>query len=169
MMKKGWPPRDFMRVGEASIIKELFVAREKIIILPLHIKLGLMKQLVKTLPVIGVCFNYIFKAFPALIIEKLKAGVFDGPQIFALTKDPCFVHSMTDTKSAAWQSFILVTQNFLGNQKAENYHELVKDMLSKFKELGMKMNIKVHYIFSHLDCFPTDLGNQSGEHLKRFH
>ena len=77
-----------------------------------------MKQFIKTLPVTG---DYICTEFPALTIEKLKAGIFDGPQIRTLIKDPCFVHSMTDTESAARKSFVLVTQNFLGNRKAENY------------------------------------------------
>ena len=58
---------------------------------------------------------------------------------------------MTDTESAAWQSFISVTQNFLGHRKAKNYQELVEDILSKFKDLSVKMSIKV--LFSHLDRF----------------
>ena len=107
-----------MRVGEAYVINKPLVAKEKIIIPPLHSKLGLMNQFVKTLPVTGNCFNYICPAFPALTIEKLKAGIFDGSQIRTLIKDPCFVHSMTDTESAALQSIVLVTQNFLGNRKA---------------------------------------------------
>ena len=146
-VKKRWPSRDSARVSEAKDINVLLVAREKIIILPLHIKLGLMKQFVKTLPVSGDCFNYIRRALPALIIEKLKSGILDGPQIRILTKDPCFVHSMTDTESTTWQIFVLVSQNFLGSRKADNYLGLVEDMLSKFKDLGAKMSIKVHYLF----------------------
>ena len=76
---------------------------------------------------------------------------------------------MTDTESAAWQSFVLVTQNFLGNQKAENYEELVEGMFSKFKDLGVKMSIKIHHLFSHLDRFPANLGDLSDEHGERFH
>ena len=110
----------------------------------------------KTLPVTGDCFNYICRAFLALTIEKLKAGIFDCPQILTLIKDPRFVHSMTDTEPATRQSFVLVTQNFLGNRKAENYEEFVEDMLSKFKDLGVKMSIKVHCLFSHLDRFTTN-------------
>ena len=60
--KKVWPPRTDMTVNEASIIYEL-VPRDKIIIHPLHITLGLMKQFVKTLPDDGCCFNYICNFF----------------------------------------------------------------------------------------------------------
>ena len=95
-----------------------------------------------------------------MTIEKLKAGIFDGPRICPLIKNSCFMHPMKDTEFAAWQSFVLVTQNFLGNRKAENYHELVEDMLSKFKDFGVEMNIKVHYLFSHLDRFSTNLGKK---------
>ena len=67
-----------MRVGEAIVINEPLVAREKLIIPPLHIKLGLMKQFVKALAVTENCFSYIFRVFPGLTNEKLKAGIFDG-------------------------------------------------------------------------------------------
>ena len=79
------------------------------------------------------------------------------------------MHSSTHTQSAARQSFVLGTQNFRGNRKAENYQELLEDMLSKFKDLGVKMSIKVHYLFSHLDRFLTNLCDPSEEHGERFH
>ena len=71
---------------------------------------------------------------------------------------------MTDMESAAWQSFVLVMQN-LGNQKAESYQELVEDMLSKFKDLAVKISIKVHY----LDPFHINLDDLNEEHGEKFH
>ena len=68
-----------MKIGEANIINDPLVSRKKIIISPLLIKLGLLNQFVKTLPVTADCLNYLCRAFPALTIEKLKAGIFDGP------------------------------------------------------------------------------------------
>ena len=109
-------------MGKANVINEPVIAREKIIILPVHIKLGLMKQFVKIVLVTGNCFSYICRAFPALTIEKLKADIFDGPQIRTLIEDSCFIPSMAEMESAAMQSFVLFTQNFLGNLEAENYH-----------------------------------------------
>ena len=76
---------------------------------------------------------------------------------------------MTDTESTAWQSFVLATQNFLGNYKVENYQELVENMFFKFKDLGVKMSIKIHYLFRHLDCFPVSFGDLSQEHREKFH
>ena len=127
------------------------VDRDRIIFPPLHIKLGLMKQFVKALNKDGSCFLYICRSFPGLSDEKLKAGVFDGPQITTLIRDKEFVKSMNDNKFAAWNSFVEVVQHFLGNRKASNYEQLVMCMLKCFEKLGANKSIKLHYLFSHLD------------------
>ena len=66
---------------------------------------------------------------------------------------------MTDTESVVWQSFALDTLHFFENHKAESYQELDKSVLLKFKDFGVKMSIKVHYLSSYLDCFPAYLGD----------
>ena len=50
-----------------------------------------MKQFVKSLEKDGDCFRYICMTFPGLPKEKLKAGVFDGPQIQKLMNDANFL------------------------------------------------------------------------------
>ena len=85
-----------------------------------------MKQFVKALNKEGECFKYICKFFPRLSSEKLKAGIFDGPQIRQLTKDRNFVLCMSEFESAAWTSFVAMIQRFLGNFKDENYKDLFK-------------------------------------------
>ena len=57
------------------------VDRTKILLTPLHIKLGFMKQFVKSLNQEGDYFRYLGNKFPSISDAKLKAGVFDGPQI----------------------------------------------------------------------------------------
>jgi len=57
-IKKCWPTKNTLKVGE-EIIREPLVAREKIILPPLHIKIGLMKQCVKALDKNGGCFKYV--------------------------------------------------------------------------------------------------------------
>lgn len=168
-VRKEWPKRENMYVGEKNIINDPLVGREKIIFPPLHIKLGLMKQFVKALDKNGSCFAYIQMKMPQLSTEKIKAGIFDGPQIRQLIKDPAFVTSMNEAERKAWTSFIAVVKNFLGKHKAENYVELVNEMLNSFKSLGCNMSIKVHYLHSHLDSFPENLGDTSEEQGERFH
>ena len=109
------------------------------------------------------------RTFPGVTIEKLKAGVFDGPQIRQLIRDRNFEKSMNRTELEAWSSFVLVVKNFLGNNKALNYADLVSNMLIAFKNLGCNMSIKMHYLFSHMDRFPENLGSMSDEQGERFH
>ena len=84
----------------------------------------------------GDCFNYIAKTFPGLSMEKFNAGIFDGPQIRKLMQDQTFTARMTVAERAAWCSYVLVIQEFLGNTKASNYWNLVDVMLQTFQALG---------------------------------
>ena len=98
---------------------------------------------------------------------KLKASIFDGPQIQQLIRDPEFENSMNEVE--AWKAFVLVVKNFLGNNKARNYAELVNNMLTAFRNLGYNMSVKMHYLFSHRDRFPENLGSMSDEQRERGH
>ena len=93
-VRKEWPPRNTIKPGEKNIVDNPLVDRKNIILPPLHIKLGLMKQFVKALDRSGDCFGYIRSTFPGLRYEKKKAGIFDGPQI-RLLRDQYFVTTMT--------------------------------------------------------------------------
>ena len=60
-------------------------------------------------------------------------------------------------------------ENFLGNKKAENYKDLIQTLLKNFHRLCCNMSIKVHFLNSHLDKFPENLGDISDEQGERFH
>ncbi|KAK4873204.1 hypothetical protein RN001_015233 [Aquatica leii] len=94
-----------------------------------------------------LCFGYLIRKFPGISTEKLKAGIFDGPQIRQLIKDPQFTASMNEIESNAW----------------------LENMLSNFNILSCNMTIKVHYLYSHLDRFPENLGEFSKEQGEKFH
>ena len=143
--------------------------RDRIPFPPLHIKLGLIKQFTKALDKDGDCFTYLRQAFPGLTMEKLKAGIFDSPQIRQLIRDPEFENSMNEVELEAWKAFVLVVKNFCGNNKARNYAELVNNMLTAFIKLGCNISVKIHYLFSDTDRFPENLGSMSDEQGKRFH
>lgn len=169
-VKKDWSPRTNMVPCRAvNILEEPLVEQNKIIFPPLHIKLGLIKQFVKALDKNGECFKYICCVFPELTIEKLKAGIFDGPQIRKLLKDTNFMKTMSEPEASAWRAFVEVVQNFLGNHKSDNYKDLVANLISTFGEIGANMSIKMHFLFSHLDRFPENLGDVSDEQGERFH
>ena len=101
-----------------------------------------MKQFEKALDKYGNCFNYTVKKFPGLSMEKLLAGIFDGPQIRKLIQDQAFTFHMTALESAAWCSYVSVVGEFLDNTKASNYQHIVDLMLRNFQSLGAKMSIK---------------------------
>ena len=71
----------------------------------------------KSLDEDGDCFNYIAKTFRGLSMEKLKAGVFDGPRIRKLIQDQTFTARMAVAERAAWCSYVSVIREFLGNTK----------------------------------------------------
>ena len=167
--QKEWPVREQMVPSEKNIQVPPLVERSKIVFPPLHIKLGVMKQFVKALNKEGACFKYICDKFPGLTIEKLKAGIFDGPQVRKLMNDHEFPSSMSKEEFYAWDAFVKVVKNFFGNKKASNYKELVANLLSSFEDIVAKMSIKFHFLHSHLDCFPENLGALSDEQGERFH
>ena len=65
-----------LTIGKHNVINAQLVDTEKIVLPPLHIKSGLMKQMVKALDKDGACFQYISNAFPGLSEEKKKNGNF---------------------------------------------------------------------------------------------
>ena len=59
------------------------------------------------------------------------------------------------------QSFKNVPQNFLGNAKSKDYENIVNELLENDKNVGCSMNRKLHFLHSHLDYFPQNLGDYS--------
>ena len=85
-----------------------------------------------------------------------------------MIRDKDFTKSMTQIDKRTLLAFVDVVNNFLGNRKAENYTGMINKMLSSFKLHNFNMNIKVHFLFSHLDKFPEDLGDVSDKQGERF-
>jgi len=128
-----------------------------------------MKQFVKALDKNGKCFEYLARQFPQISDAKLKEGIFDGPQIRKMLRDQTFITTMSNVEKAAWLSFKNVVENFLGNNKSENYKTIVSDMVRNYGILGCLMNLKLHFLHSHIDEFPENLGDFSEEQGERFH
>jgi len=84
-------------------------------------------------------------------------------------KDKAFESKMQDNEKEAWNAFRDVVLKFLGNQKNPNFKRIVCKMLTKFKDLGCSMRLKVHVLASHLDYYPENLGAVSEEQGERFY
>ncbi|GBM59891.1 hypothetical protein AVEN_62370-1 [Araneus ventricosus] len=168
-IKRDWPQRASFKPGEMNVEHPHLGEPHKIIIPPLYIKLDLVKNLVKSMDKIGPAFKYLHEKFPRLSVAKIKEGVCVGPQIKQLFRDPKFEKLLRGKEKQVCDAFCQVSTNFLGNDKAENYKDLVEDMLTLFKDFGCDMSLKIHFLDSHLNFFPDNYGQVSDEHGERFH
>ena len=100
---------------------------------------------------------------------KIREEIYDRPQIRKLMMDDGFTDTMTEIEDDVWNAFKEVVVKFLGIIKDPPYKETVRNMLDKFKLLGCKMSLKLHFLASHLDYFPPNLGAVSEEEGERFH
>ena len=57
--QKEWPNRNALNPGSHNVIREPLIERSKILLPPLHIKLGLMEQFTEALDKEGQCFMYL--------------------------------------------------------------------------------------------------------------
>ncbi|GBO24794.1 hypothetical protein AVEN_270320-1, partial [Araneus ventricosus] len=103
-IKKVCPKRQFLIPGVKNEKNEPLSASENILLPPLHIKLGLMKNFVKAMDCGGSGFQYLRLKFP-------KA----------------------------------------------------------YKTMGCNMSLKIHFLHSHLEFYPENLGSVSNEHGEQFH
>ncbi|UYV62953.1 hypothetical protein LAZ67_2002608 [Cordylochernes scorpioides] len=164
-IKKIWPNRKILTPGYKNIANLPLIDSENIYLPPLHIKLGLMKNFVKAIDRNASGFAYLKQKKNSSISEaKIKEDIFVGPQIRELQEDGNFQNSLNEVEAAAWNSFRNVCKNFLGSVKVENYRDIVNDLLLSYKALGCNMSLKIHFLHSHLDFFPDNLGAVSDEH-----
>lgn len=73
--KCDWEKREVFRVGTANVIHEPLVPADKVLLPPLHIKLGLFKNFVKVFSVDGPAFTTLRSTFPRLSASKVKEGI----------------------------------------------------------------------------------------------
>jgi len=57
----------------------------------------------------------------------------------------------------------------LGNRRAQNYEDLLNNLLQSYEKLGCNMSLKIHFLPSHLGFSPENCGAVSDEHGERFH
>ena len=107
--------------GISNIKNPALIGKSDVLLPPLHIKLGLMKQMVKAMDKTLPAFDYLVEKLPHLSGAKIKEGIFVGPQIRQLIFDSSFDASMNDIELAAWVAFKNVCARFLGKHKDMNY------------------------------------------------
>lgn len=137
-----WPPRppcrDQYPAGKAnyySAESEPLVAAENILHPPLHIKLGLVTQLFKKMVRENEAVKErLSKLFPKLSDAKVEMGIFDGPKIRHIFRSN-LEEVLTNEEQSAYTDLKLVCEGFLGNHRADNYEELIKNMMSSYNPI----------------------------------
>jgi hypothetical protein len=167
---KDWPARTDCQPGSCNVQHVALVDPTKVILPPLHIKLGLFKNFVKALPKDSNGFLYLQEKFKTILTPaKIAAGVFTGPQIRDVIRDSNFKLQLQPRQLAAFDAFVAVVVNFLGNHRSEDYVQIVEKLIATYKDMECRMSLKLHFLHSHLSFFPPNLGAVSDEQGERFH
>ena len=74
-LKREWPQRKFLKVGGKNVQHPALAERHKMLLPPLHFKLGLMKDFVEATDWTESAFKYLAVKFPLLSETKIKDGV----------------------------------------------------------------------------------------------
>ena len=167
--KRNWPLRSSYEIGIYNVKQQPLVDAAIILMPPLHIKLGLIKQFVKQLDTEGEAFKYIQQLFPKLSEAKIKAGVFVGPEVKRLINSIDFPELLSEVERTAWMYFVSVVNGFLGKHRAENFMELVEGLVEAYRKMDCRMSLKVHVLHAHLDESKDNMGDYSEEQGERFH
>ena len=143
--KRNWPLRNSYEIGTYNVKQQPLVDAAKILIPPLQVKLGLIKQFVKQLDTEGEAFKYIQQLFPKLSEAKIKAGVFVGPEVKRLINSIDFPElQLSEVERTAWMCFVSVVNGFLGKHRAENFRKLVDGLVEAYRKMGCRISLKVH-------------------------
>ena len=89
--------------------------------------------------------------------------MFIEPEIQKLLLNDQFIEKLNSTKSDAWKSFKQVFDNIFLKYKAENFVEIIENLL------GCGMSLKLHFLHAHLDFFQPKLKAVSDKHGEWFH
>lgn len=80
-----------------------------------------------------------------------------------------FSDKLSKIEKTAWNCFKAVVDGFLGNNRVENYQELVQDLLKAYSVMGCRMSLKLHMLDAHLETFEDNIGAYSEEQGEWFH
>ena len=139
--------------GEHSLKENRLVDMNKVLLPPLHIKLGLMKNFMKALHKNGAAFQHLSTVLPGLSAAKPKEGIFVRPQIQQVLKDTDFEELLNLKEVRAWEAFKSVCSGFLGNTCVPDYQACIEKLLKSYEDMGSRMSLKIHFLHSHLNFF----------------
>lgn len=165
-----WPPRTNNVIGENNVCRPPIVDSSRIVLPPLHIKLGIATQIIKAWgKENNAAFKYIQSLFPKLSASKIENGIFTGPNIRTLLRNTNLPNHMNSKQLNVWEAFRDVVEHFLGNDRSPDYKVMVTRLLKGMEENGCNLSLKAHFLKSHLNDFPPNCGAFSDEQGEKIH
>ena len=79
--QKQWHKWESLNPGQKNVVHTPLINPEIVYLPPLHIQLGLIKNVVKTMDQNSAGFMYLKNKFPRIRDAKIKEGIFVWPQI----------------------------------------------------------------------------------------
>ena len=129
----------------------------------------MVENFVKAMDGEGSRFTFLQGKFPWICMDKLKAGIIDGPQIRELMYDVVSDETLSNAELSTRQSLKSVFTNSLENHRNTEYKKEIKEILKSLRQLRAWMQIKLHFLCSHLDYFPKNCRDFCEEQGERFH
>ena len=178
---KEWPLRsDDETIGENSVQCAAAVNQiGRFWAPPLHTKLGIVQVFIQTIlkrrKNNSVSFSQLSKFLAAAMNKTANffttKATLTGPEIrkLVLSHREDFISLLDQDEAQAWILFEEVDKGFFGNNKIDNYHILVANMLEAFKAIGASCTYKMHLLNCHLDAFPPNCGAQGEQQGERAH
>ena len=158
--QKDWGSRSTFIPGEHSLKENPLVDTNKVLLPPLHIKLGLMKNFEKALPS-NTCL--LCSQVLALLNSK-RASLSD------LRSEKCWriliLRSFLTERN--WEHGKHSSQSVVASLVTHAY-QITKPVWRSCEDMGYRMSLKIHFLHSHLNFFPPNLGAVSDEHGERFY
>ena len=65
--------------------------------------------------------------------------------------------------------FKLVCSDFLDYPRVPDYQACIEKLLKSYEDMGCRMSLKIHFLHSHQNSLPPNLGAVSDELGERFH
>ena len=98
--KKRWPLRRDMEPGQHNVAALPLIPQKRIILRPLHIKLGLFKRFVKALDKDSLVFvfNFLQATFPKNYFVKIKYAFSENPDVYVKNKSKFGISATEFTK-----------------------------------------------------------------------
>ena len=170
----------------ASVIRSPLVDINQIILPPLHIKLGVFSQFIKSLApkkklknkqvVIDKAGNteaikFLVNNFRNKSEDKIVAGTFVGPEIRKLIEkhNDQFTNLLNHKERACWLAYVDLWHNFFGNHRSQDYVSKVDNLIKAYHANEIHVSPKLHYLINHLDHFPSNNGLEGEEMGEQFH